>query len=309
MPDAGTLRSPYRIHSHTSRNSAATFTCYDLYAIDLRACAFVQTQDTNPNDQTLQMSREEKSVIRKTYTAPLVSLCIAFSLCTAQAQVVTSDPPKGAILPNGRAIDPVGTWTPIAPMPFALAVSPDGKHLVAPSIGWPFALNIIDGPGSSSPQYRRFPEIKAEKGSTILPSNDPHLRVSSTNDPNTQVHMGVAYSPDGSLLYDPTGDSGAVDIYDSNTWQHVGRIELDGKLNGKTYKESFAAVALLSPDGRTLYVLDQGNWRVVAVDLSTKQLIASLPTGLIRSPWRFRRTAIASTSPTPVSSNINSFQA
>ncbi|MBW8749573.1 MAG: hypothetical protein JF584_18870 [Acidobacteria bacterium] len=214
-------------------------------------------------------------MIRKKYTAPLVSLCIAVSLCAGQAQV-TSDPPKGAILPNGRAIDPVGTWTPIAPMPFALAVSPDGKHLVAPSIGWPY---IIDNPGSSSPRYRRFPEIKAENGSTILPSNDPHLRVSSTNDPNTQVHMGVAYSPHGSLLYDPTGDSGAVDIYDSKTWQHVGRIELDGKLNGKTYKESYAAVALLSPDGKTLYVLDQGNWRVVIVDLGTKQLIAGLPTG------------------------------
>ncbi|QEE27271.1 hypothetical protein FTW19_04145 [Terriglobus albidus] len=265
------------------RNLIATFPCYDLHAVDSsprrRTYSLFRTQGTNPNDQTLQMSREEKSVIRKTYTAPLVSLCIAFSLCTAQAQVVTSDPPKGAILPNGRAIDPVGTWTPIAPMPFALAVSPDGKHLVAPSIGWPFALNIIDDLGGSSPQYRRFPEIKAEHGSTILPSNDPHLRVSSTNDPNTQVHMGVAYSPDGSLLYDPTGDSGAVDIYDSNTWQHTGRIELDGKLNGKMYKESFAAVALLSPDGKTLYVLDQGNWRVVVVDLITKRLVAGLPTG------------------------------
>ncbi|HZY72067.1 MAG TPA: YncE family protein [Edaphobacter sp.] len=91
--------------------------------------------------------------------------------------------------------------------------------------------------------------------------------------------MGVVYSPDGSLLYDPTGDSGAIDIYDSHTWRHVGRIPLDGKLGGRMYKESFAAVVLLSPDGKTLYALDQGNWRVVAIDVATKKLISNIPTG------------------------------
>src|SRR5260370_851297 len=38
-----------------------------------------------------------------------------------------------AVLPNGRELHPAGNWVPLAPYPFALAVSPDGIHIAAPS--------------------------------------------------------------------------------------------------------------------------------------------------------------------------------
>jgi YVTN family beta-propeller protein len=165
-----------------------------------------------------------------------------------------------ARLPNGRNITPAGNWVQLAPFPFALAVRPDGRQIVAPSIGWPFSLNIINEPAGASASVRRIPEGK-------------------NNDPKIQVHMGVAYSPDGAKLYDPTGDTGAVDVYSTSAWDHIGRIDLNGQIAGKEYKESFAAATVLSPDGRFLYALDQGNWRIVVIDVALGHPVACAPTG------------------------------
>ena len=165
-----------------------------------------------------------------------------------------------ARLPNGRLITPQGAWITVAPFPFALAVRPDGQQIVVPCIGWPFSLNRIDNPNSSDPQVTRMP-------------------AGVMNDPDVQVHAGVAYSPDGRTLYDATGDSGAVDLWSTETWQRVARISLNGPIAGTNYSESFAANLLLSRDGRFLYVIDQGNWRVVVIDSSTRERIASIPTG------------------------------
>lgn len=211
--------------------------------------------------------------------ASLCSVCLFLPASKGLAQVVQHAAPKGAILPNGRSIEPEGKWIWLSPFPFALTVRPDGKQIVAPSIGYPFSLNVVDDPDSNAPKYHRLPPLKPLVGSSDVAASDPHISISRQDDPSVQVHMGVVYSPDGSLLYDPTGDSGAIDIYDSHTWRHVSRISLDGELGGKIYKESFAAVVLLSPDGKTLYALDQGNWRVVAIDVATKKKLASIPTG------------------------------
>ena len=62
-----------------------------------------------------------------------------------------------AVLPNGREIHPAGNWIPLAPYPFALAMRPDGEQLAVPSIGFPFALNIIDRPDSAQPKVTRMP--------------------------------------------------------------------------------------------------------------------------------------------------------
>ncbi len=189
--------------------------------------------------------------------ARILSICLLLQIGTAIAQPAA---PKDVTLPNGRSITPAGGWIQLAPFPFALAVRPDGKQIVAPSVGWPFSLNIIDNPQDAEPGVHRIP-------------------ASDENDPNVQVHMGVAYSPDGSFLYDPTGDSGAIDIYASSDWHHVARIPLDGDIAGKTWKESFASAVALSLDGKILYALDQGNWRVVVIDLVANRPIASTPTG------------------------------
>ncbi|HEY4046384.1 MAG TPA: bifunctional YncE family protein/alkaline phosphatase family protein [Acidobacteriaceae bacterium] len=163
-------------------------------------------------------------------------------------------------LPNGRIVTPTGKWLSLPPFPFAIAVRPDAEQLTVPCIGWPFSLNVVDHPGGETPEVRRFPNGRK-------------------NDPDVEVLAGVAYSPDGRALYDATGESGAVDVWSPEIWKKIGRIPLDGVTAATKYTSSFAAALALSADGQLLYVLDQGNWRVVVIDVKNLKRIASLPTG------------------------------
>jgi YVTN family beta-propeller protein len=172
-----------------------------------------------------------------------------------------------AVLPNGREIHPAGNWIPVAPYPFALSVRPDGAQIAVPSIGFPFALNVIDDPTSSSPLVRRWP-------------------ATGGNDPSVEVHAGLAYSPDGKLLYVATGDSGKIRAYLTSDWKPVAEITLDGPVahpspgvQKNDFQQSFAATLLISADGQTLYALDQGGWRIIVLDTAKLQRLASIPTG------------------------------
>lgn len=165
-----------------------------------------------------------------------------------------------AVLPNGREIHPAGNWIPVAPYPFALAVRGDGAQIAVPSIGFPFALNVIDDPASGHPAVRRMP-------------------AGAKSDPSIEVHAGLAYSPDGALLYVATGDSGRIRAYQTSDWKAVRETSLDGTLGGQEFSGSFAATLVVSADGKTIYALDQGNWRVVVLDAVRMERIASAPTG------------------------------
>ena len=182
-------------------------------------------------------------------------LCVTALLPAAFAQTGIR-----AVLPNGRTIQPVGNWVPLAPYPFALAVRPDGRQIAVPSIGFPFALNVINQPTVQSPAVQRWPS-------------------GEDNDPAVEVHAGLAYSPDGKLLYMATGNSGKIHVYRSSDWKKEKEVTLDGLLDGKDFKESFAATLVVSTDGKTLYALDQANWRVVILNAETLERIASIPTG------------------------------
>jgi len=169
-----------------------------------------------------------------------------------------------AVLPNGREIHPAGNWIPLAPYPFALAVRPDGGQIAVPSIGFPFALNVVTNPSGAKPAVVK------------MPSN-------ANDNPKIQVHAGLAYSPDGSLLYVATGDSGMIASYHTSDWTQGNAVSLDGDpVDAGPTKQgswSFAATLVVSADGKTLYALDQGNWRVVILDGATLKRIAEVPTG------------------------------
>ena len=166
-----------------------------------------------------------------------------------------------ATLPNGRQISPAGSWIKVAPFPYTLALRPGGEQLAVPSIGWPFSLNIVDqAPAAAKVSVLRIPAGRK-------------------NDPEIQVHTGVVYSPDGDLLYDTTGDTGEVHILSTRTWKRVATVPLNGLTAGKSFVESFSAAIALSPDGNLLYVLDQGNWRVVIIDTRTRQRVGFVATG------------------------------
>ncbi len=197
----------------------------------------------------------------------------------AQTGVTSAQIGVTATLPNGREIHPAGNWISVAPYPFALAVRPDGAEIAIPSIGFPFALNIVSDPEGSNASVRRMP-------------------AGQENDPAIDVHAGLAYSPDGAVLYVATGDSGKIRAYRTGDWKTTGEVSLDGvdrpqqtinsmspggfstgQRKAREFAGSFAATLAVSADGETLYAVDQGNWRVVILDARKLEKIASIPTG------------------------------
>lgn len=191
--------------------------------------------------------------------SPFRSL-VAVALAVGSAVTVAAQQLPGTVLPNGRRITPAGHTILLDPFPFTMAVRPDGRQVVSASIGWPYALNVIDDPGAPSEKLHQFP-ASAESTASV------------------QVSTGLAYSPDGRLLYDSTGDSGAIDLYDTATWKRVGSISLNGASDGHDYSQSYSGALALSTDGKTLYALDQANWRVVAINIASHS-ITSAPTGV-----------------------------
>jgi len=85
--------------------------------------------------------------------------------------------------------------------------------------------------------------------------------------------------PDGSLLYVATGDSGKVRVYRTSDLKPTGVVSLDGPIGNKISRGSFAASVTISADGKTLYALDQANFRVVILDAAKLIRLAEIPTG------------------------------
>lgn len=181
-------------------------------------------------------------------------LLLATLLLTANA-LISFGQGFTQVLPNGRRIEPEGTWVELAPYPFALAVRGNDSQAAIPSIGFPFALNIVDGLRSPQPLTHRMPD-------------------SPENDPAVEVDAGIAYSPDGERLYVSTGDSGKIKVYSTSDWKQTMEKSVDGEA-----QNSFTAGLVLSPGGKLLYVIDQGNWRVVILNADTLELIGSVSTG------------------------------
>ena len=167
------------------------------------------------------------------------------------------------ILPNGRLITPLGRHVKVAPHPYGLALSPDGKTLVTANSGThPFSASIITQLDSPEPQVVQIP-----------PGFKP-----ADADPDS-VFLGVAVGPDNRTLYLSEGNNGRVGVFDLVTHQRLYSLSLDGTFQGKTYANSLTASLQLSPDGRRLFVLDLAHFRLVILDTNSKQIVSSIPVG------------------------------
>ena len=167
------------------------------------------------------------------------------------------------VLPNGRLITPFGKQVKVAPHPYGLALSPDGKTLVTVNSGThPFSASIVTDIFGLAPQVARIP-----------PGFKP-----SDADPES-VFMGAAIARDNRTLYLSEGNNGKVGIFDLVTYQRLGSLTLDGEFQSKTYNHSLSGELLLSHDGKSLYVLDLAHFRLVVFDTNRKQVSASIGVG------------------------------
>jgi YVTN family beta-propeller protein len=189
--------------------------------------------------------------------------------------------PAGAgetILPNGRLITPLGTQVKVAPHPYGLALSSDGKILVTANSGTnPFSVSIITELGSL-PERSRRELAEGQAGAAPQVVQIPPGFKSSGADPDS-VFLGVAIAPDNHTLYVSEGNNGRVGIFDLVSHQRLYSLSLDGTFQGKTYNNSLSGAMQLTPDGRNLLVLDLGHFRLVVIDTESKKVLSSTPVG------------------------------
>ena len=176
------------------------------------------------------------------------------------------NPSRESVLPNGRLITPLGKQVMVAPHPYGLALSPDGKTLVTVNSGTqPFSISILTGLASEQPQVAQIP---------------PGFN-SADADPES-VFLGAAIGPDNRTLYVSEGNNGKIGIFDLVTHQRLASLSLDGTFEGATYKNSLTSTLQLTPDGRRLAVLDLAHFRLVIVDTQSRQILSSVPVGRMR---------------------------
>jgi DNA-binding beta-propeller fold protein YncE len=167
------------------------------------------------------------------------------------------------VLPNGRLVAPLGRQVKVAPHPYGLALSPDGKTLVTANSGThPFSVSVV---------------THLERGKPAVFQIPPGFKTADA-DPDS-VFLGVAIGPDNRTLDVSEGDNGRVGVFDLVSHRRRFSLSLDATFQGKTYAHSLSAALELSPDGHRLYVLDLAHFRLVILDVDSRQILSSLPVG------------------------------
>ncbi|NIM89800.1 MAG: beta-propeller fold lactonase family protein [Candidatus Aminicenantes bacterium] len=167
------------------------------------------------------------------------------------------------VIPNGRLLTPRGRQIEVAPHPYGLALSSDGSVAVTANSGFePFSVSIIRDVLSQRPSVQQVPpQAQTDKG--ILAA----------------VFMGLAISSDNKMLFVGGGQEGKVFLFDLTTGDKLKEIDCNTSHKGKRYKDSYVGDLVLSPDEKTLYAVDQANFRVVVIDTKKQSLVTSVPVG------------------------------
>jgi YVTN family beta-propeller protein len=167
------------------------------------------------------------------------------------------------IIPNGRIITPTGKQITVAPHPFGLILSPDGKTIITANSGvGPFSISIINDYNSASPTVKQIPEtLNPEKG--LLEA----------------TFMGLAISPDNQKVYVAGGQQNRIYVFDLKTYKKLAEINCNKSFDGTDYSDGYIGDMVLSKDGSKLYAVDQIGFRMMVIDTKTNQVIHNVKTG------------------------------
>ncbi len=180
----------------------------------------------------------------------------------AQNQYVSINKTGTTVIPNGRLITPLGKQIVVAPHPFGLAISPDGKTIVTANSGTgPFSISIINDFNSANPLIKQIPDRPTDKG--LLEA----------------VFMGLAVSPDNTKIYVAGGQLNKVIVFDIASGKKVKEIDCSKTFDGTDYNDGYIGDMVLTKDGSTLYAVDQIGFRMIVIDTKTAKVIANVKTG------------------------------
>jgi YVTN family beta-propeller protein len=177
------------------------------------------------------------------------------------------------VIPNGRVLTPRGRQVVVAPHPFGLVLSPDGSLAATANGGIePFSVSVVTDLMSGRPAVRQIPPG---------PNTDRGVLAS--------VYMGLAVSPDNRQLYVGGGEEGKIIIFDLASGRRRGEIDANRRFGKRAFEDSYIGDLALSRDGKTLYALDQANFRLIIARADKRRIIGSVglgryPFGLALSP-------------------------
>ena len=149
--------------------------------------------------------------------------------------------------------------------PFGLAVSPEGKSVVTAN-GGPGrnSLTILERDKNNHWEVRHLlARTKADTG-----AEDADWR---------SVFMGIAFVNERSAWVSE-GNSGKIALFDWNGAAPSGRRRAID-LNQKGYDDSYTGDLALDGERGILYVVDQANFRVAAIDTRSRLVVASIKVG------------------------------
>jgi YVTN family beta-propeller protein len=162
------------------------------------------------------------------------------------------------LLPNGRLLTPSGTQTEVAPYPFALALTPDGRRVVAACTGADDqSLHLLD----------------AATGKLLA------------KEPVKKSWLGLAISPDGARVYLAGAGGKNVLVYALEGDRFVAGQALPLRKADEPAKLDATPSGLaVSADGRSLWVARILLNDLVRIDLSSRTVAASVAVGV--HPYR-----------------------
>jgi YVTN family beta-propeller protein len=180
----------------------------------------------------------------------------------AQKQYVSINKTGTTVIPNGRLLTPLGKQIVVAPHPFGLALSPDGKTIVTANSGTgPFSISIINNFNAANPLIKQIPDKPTDKG--LLEA----------------VFMGLAISPDNKKVYVAGGQLNKVVVFDLVSGKKLQEIDCSKSFNSIDYNDGYIGDMVLTKDGSTLYAVDQIGFRMIVIDTKTNKIIANVKTG------------------------------
>jgi len=170
-----------------------------------------------------------------------------------------------SILPGGRTITPLGKQLVTGPGPFGLGISP-GKKIATANLG-PERLSISVWELDKKAVWTTHNFLAAKTPSPEQNSGTDDKELRST-------FMGVAFSGE-KQLWIAEGNSGRVRLIDPLTGERKKLVDL----NQAGYADSFAGDLALDDQRGVLYVTDQANFRLCAIDAKKGRLLSSVRVG------------------------------
>ena len=166
------------------------------------------------------------------------------------------------VIPNGRFITPAGRSITVAPHPYGLTLSADGKIAVTANSGTsPLSITIIKNINSAKPEVLQVPPgAHTDKG--VIES----------------VFMGLAVSPDDKFVYVSAGQKNGIYIFSTEDGKKEGFINCYIP-NEKFDKTGYIGDIALTKDGSKIFAVDQINFRIVIIDLNQRKALRSVDVG------------------------------